>query len=66
MPKSMFGALIGAGLALAWLRFGFLAMLFVVLAAAAGWAVQRYLWPQRALLMDVFRTGAVNRRREVR
>ncbi|KRN23539.1 DUF2273 domain-containing protein [Lacticaseibacillus camelliae] len=66
MPNNMIGALIGAGLALAWMRFGFLGMLFVILAAAGGYAIERYLWPRRAALMAFFQNGAENRRREVR
>lgn len=66
MPKYLTGALIGGGIALAWLRFGFLGMLFVALMAIGGWAVEKYLWPRRANLMAFFQNGAVNRRREVR
>lgn len=66
MPKQIIGALIGGGLAFAWLRFGFLGMLFIILMAAAGWAIEKYAWPRRASLMAFFQNGAQNRRREVR
>lgn len=66
MPKTIIGAAIGAGLALVWLRFGFFATLFVGLAALAGWAVERYLWPRRAELLAALQTGPINRRREVK
>ena len=66
MPKQLTGALIGGGFAFAWLRFGFLGMLFIALMAAAGWAIEQYVWPRRAALMAFFQNGAQNRRREVR
>ncbi|EKQ23283.1 hypothetical protein LCAUCD174_0290 [Lacticaseibacillus paracasei] len=45
MQRGMIGAVIGIVLAFAWMRFGFMGMLLVLIFGAVGWLIERYLVP---------------------
>lgn len=58
MTTGKIGALIGLLLAAAALQWGWSGLILLALAGIAGYAVERWLWPQRQAIWHWLRAGS--------
>ena len=57
MQQLTIGAVVGVILAFAWMRFGFMGMLLVLIFGGLGWLVERYLVPNWATFTSWLTAG---------
>ncbi|KFC34359.1 hypothetical protein LRK_10430 [Lacticaseibacillus rhamnosus K32] len=57
MQQGTIGAVFGVILAFAWMRFGFMGMLLVLIFGGLGWLIERYLVPNWATFTSWLTAG---------